>query len=61
MDFSPLREIGAVLISLVPGVHRYFDYHHSSDDMFEQANIRELQMGIDPMTALIYLTDKYDL
>ena len=60
-DIGPLREFGAVLISFVPDMQRYFDYHHSPNDTFEQVNIRELQMGSASIAALIYLIDKYDL
>ena len=60
VDISPLREFGAVLISLVPDMQRYFDYHHSPNDTFEQVNIRELQMGSASIASLIYLIDKND-
>ncbi len=61
VDIGPLREFGTVLISLVPDGQRYFDYHHSPNDTFEQVNIRELQMGSASIAALIYLIDKNDL
>lgn len=61
VDIDPLKKSGAVLISLTPDMQRYFDYHHSPNDTFEQVNIRELQMGSASIAALIYLMDKYDL
>ena len=61
VDIGPLREFGTVLISLVPDMQRYFDYHHSPNDSFEQVNIRELQMGSAAIASLIYLIDKNDL
>jgi len=61
VDIGPLREFGTVLISLVPDGQRYFDYHHSPNDTFEQVNIRELQLGSASIAALIYLIDKNDL
>jgi hypothetical protein len=61
VDIGPLREFGTVLISLVPDMQRYFDYHHSPNDTFEQVNIRELQLGSASIAALIYLIDKFDL
>ena len=61
VDIGPLREFGTVLISLVPDMQRYFDYHHSPNDTFEQVNIRELQMGSAAIASLIYLIDKNDL
>jgi len=60
-DIGPLRDFGAVLISFVPDGQRYFDYHHSPNDTFEQVNIRELQLGSASIAALIYLIDKNDL
>lgn len=60
VDIGPLKQFGTVLISLVPDMQRYFDYHHSPNDTFEQVNIRELQMGSASMAALLYLIDKYD-
>ena len=61
VDIGPLKRFGTPLISLVPDMQRYFDYHHSPNDTFEQVNIRELQMGSASIAALIYLIDKYDL
>ena len=61
VDIGPLRDFGTVLISLVPDMQRYFDYHHSPNDTFEQVNIRELQLGSASIASLIYLIDKNDL
>jgi hypothetical protein len=61
VDIGPLKEFGTVLISLVPDMQRYFDYHHSPFDTFEQVNIRELQLGSASIASLIYLIDKFDL
>jgi hypothetical protein len=61
VDIEPLQPFGTLLISLIPDMQRYFDYHHSPNDTFEQVNIRELQLGSAAMAALVYLIDKYDL
>jgi carboxypeptidase Q len=61
VDIAPLRKFGTPLISFVPDMQRYFDYHHSPNDTFEQVNIRELQMGSAAMASLLYLIDKFDL
>jgi hypothetical protein len=61
VDIAPLKKFGTPLISFVPDPQRYFDYHHSPNDTFEQVNIRELQMGSAAMASLLYLIDKYDL
>lgn len=61
VDIGPLREFGTPLISIIPDMQRYFDYHHSPNDTFEQVNIRELQLGSAAIAVLVYLIDKYDL
>lgn len=61
VDISPLKKFGTPLISFIPDPQRYFDYHHSPNDTFEQVNIRELQMGSAAMASLLYLIDKFDL
>lgn len=60
VDIAPLKKFGTPLISFVPDQQRYFDYHHSPNDTFEQVNIRELQMGSAAMASLLYLIDKLD-
>lgn len=60
-DIGPLSEFGTTLISVIPEMQRYFDFHHSPNDTFEQVNIRELQLGCAAIAALVYLIDKYDL
>ena len=59
-DIGPLRVIaGAVLIGFRPDSQRYFDIHHSSNDVFENVNKRELELGAASMASLIYLIDQY--
>ena len=59
VDIGPLKKYNVSLGSLVPDDQRYFDYHHSANDTFEQVNIRELQMGSAAIASLIYMIDKY--
>jgi carboxypeptidase Q len=59
-DISPLKALGALQIGYIPDVQRYFAYHHSANDTFEQVNIRELQMGSAAIASLIYLIDLFD-
>ena len=61
VDISPLKPAGTVLIGLVPDSQRYFDVHHSANDVFESVNKRELHLGAAGMASLIYLIDKYGL
>jgi hypothetical protein len=48
-----------VLIGFRPDSQRYFDIHHSSNDVFENVNRRELELGAAAMTSMIYLIDQY--
>lgn len=59
VDINPLRAENVPLIGVVPDSQRYFDVHHSADDVFENVNKRELELGAAGMTSLIYLIDKY--
>jgi len=60
-DIGPLREFGTLLMGYIPDDQRYFDFHHSANDTFEQVNERELQLGSAAMASLIYLIDWFDL
>ena len=61
-DIEPLNNILKTPIAeLIPDSQRYFDYHHTPNDVFENVNKRELELGAVNMTALIYLVDKYGL
>jgi carboxypeptidase Q len=59
-DISPLKALGALQIGYMPDTQRYFSYHHSANDTFEQVNNRELQMGSAAIASLIYLIDILD-
>lgn len=58
-DVSQLKSLGTILFGFRPDSQRYFDYHHSRNDVFEAVNPRELRMGSASMAALIYLIDQY--
>jgi len=59
VDINPLEDGKICLIGLSPDSQRYFDHHHSDNDVFEEVNRRELVLGAASMTSLIYLIDKY--
>lgn len=59
VDINPLKDGKICLIGLSPDSQRYFDHHHSDNDIFEEVNRRELVLGAAGMTSLIYLIDKY--
>ncbi len=60
-DISPLRRLGTLQIGYMPDTQRYFWFHHSANDTFEQVNIREMQLGSAAIASLVYLIDLYDL
>lgn len=61
-DIGPLsRMLGTALGGFNPDSQRYFDVHHARNDVFENVNKRELELGAVNMAALIYLIDKYGL
>ena len=60
-DIGPLRgkTPGIILIGFDPDSQRYFDVHHSPNDVFENVNKRELELGAASMASLIYLIDQH--
>ncbi|MGZ3890468.1 MAG: M20/M25/M40 family metallo-hydrolase [Mucilaginibacter sp.] len=60
-DIGPLKEKspGIVLIGFSPDSQRYFDVHHTPNDVFENVNKRELELGAASMASLIYLIDQH--
>jgi hypothetical protein len=60
-DISPLQRMGVPVAGLRPDPQRYFDVHHTRNDVFETVNHRELKLGAVVLTQLICLIDKYNL
>lgn len=61
-DIGPLNEkLKTVLAGFRPDGQRYFDFHHTANDVFESVNRRELLLGAVNMAILIYLVDQYGL
>ncbi len=61
-DIEPLRKFypAAVLIGFEPDSQRYFDVHHTPNDVFENVNKRELELGAAAMASLVYLIDQHN-
>lgn len=57
VDIRPLKNDYVTLFGLTPDNQRYFDYHHSKNDIWENVNKRELELGASAMTSLVYLID----
>jgi carboxypeptidase Q len=61
-DISPLRrELGTPLMGLGPDPQRYFDLHHTDNDVFEQVNRRELALGGAAIGVMVYMVSEYGL
>jgi hypothetical protein len=54
-DIGSLAGQGAVLMSLVPDSQRYFDVHHSAQDILASVNPRELELGAIIMAIVSYV------
>ncbi len=60
-DISPLKEQQVPCMELRPDSQRYFVYHHTAIDVFENVNKRELELGDAAMASLIWMIAKYGL
>ena len=60
VDIGPLKEYYPDMIQLGMAIssQRYFNYHHTNNDVFEAVNKRELELGSAAMATMIYLMDK---
>ncbi len=58
-DVGYLKDICPLISGLSPDSQRYFDYHHSEIDVYEEVNDRELEMGSAAVASFVYLLDKY--
>ena len=61
-DIGPLkRKFGTPVMELMPDSQRYFDVHHSDNDVFENIHRRELCLGAAAMSQMVYLVSNYGL
>ena len=60
-DVCHLKDICPLLGELHPDSQRYFDFHHTGRDTWENVNDRELEMGAAAMASFVYLIDKYGI
>lgn len=59
VDISPLKPTSNIMLfGLNVDGTRYFDYHHTDNDRFENVNHREVEMGAASMAALVYFIDR---
>ena len=59
-DINDIRNAKA-LIGYRPDVQRYFDFHHSDNDVLSAVNPRELELGSAAITILAYLISQEGL
>ena len=61
VDIGPLKELQPrpMLLGLVPDGQRYFDFHHTSQDIWENVHKRELELGAATCAAMIALLDQH--
>lgn len=59
-DISKLENV-KVRFGYIPDSQRYFDVHHSDNDVFETVNRREMQLGTSAMAILVYLLSEEGL
>ena len=61
-DVGPMyRKFNTPIMELMPNSQRYFDVHHSANDVFENVHRRELCLGAVAMSAMVYLVSEYGL
>ncbi|MXV50024.1 M20/M25/M40 family metallo-hydrolase [Pedobacter sp. HMF7647] len=62
-DIAPLKRTvpEITLIGFRPDSQRYFDIHHTPNDVFENVNRRELELGGAAMASLVYLIDQHGI
>lgn len=58
-DVEPLKGQAPIVGELHPDSQRYFDFHHTGHDTWENCDDRELESGAAAMASFIYLIDKY--
>lgn len=61
-DIEPIgTKLKVPLADLLPDSQRYFDLHHTNNDVFEQVNHRELKLGAAVLTQFIWLVSEHEL
>ena len=61
-DIDPIgKNLKVPMAGLVPDSQRYFDLHHTNNDVFENVSHRELKLGAVVLAQLIYLVDEQGL
>jgi hypothetical protein len=48
------------LLGYVPDVQRYFDFHHSANDVFSAVHPRDFELGSAAMAIMVWLLSEED-
>jgi hypothetical protein len=59
-DISPLAQDGVPLAGFYPSPQRYFDYHHSANDVLAAVHPRELQLGAISLASMAWLAAEHE-
>ena len=60
MDIGPLKSLNRGLCcGLFQTAKRYFDLHHSSQDIWENVHKRELELGAATCAAMLAMLDQH--
>jgi len=61
-DIDPIgKKLKVPMAGLVPDTQRYFDLHHTNNDIFENVNHRELKLGAAVLAQFIWLVSEQGL
>ena len=60
VDIGYLKPRGVPLIGFRPAPQRYFDVHHSENDVLASVSKRELHLGAAAVTSLVYMLAEVD-
>lgn len=60
-DISPLGRAGVPMLGLQVDSQRYFDYHHSDNDVLAAVNDRELELGAVSLAIMSYVLSEEGL
>jgi hypothetical protein len=61
-DIEPMHSrLGIPMAGLVPDCQRYFDVHHTNNDVFENVNHRELKLGAVALAQLVWVVSEQGL
>lgn len=55
VDIAPMARAGVPLVGFLPDDERYFDFHHSANDVLAAVHPRELALGAGAIAGLVYV------